>query len=500
MRLLVANRGEIAVRIFRACRDLGIETVAVFSDADRESPHVTLADHAVRLGPAPARESYLSMPAILEAARQDGRRWSIPATGSWPRTPRSPAPAGGGSDLRRPVARRDRGDGLEDREPAADGEGGRSGRARNRPAAGPHARLAEFGRAAPATRSCSRRRPAAAARGCARVATRRGPRGRLRARPRRGPSAFSTTAPSTPRKDRAAPPHRGAGRRRPHGRRVAIGERECSLQRRHQKVIEECPSPVVDEALRERLLAAAVAAAEAVGYTSCGTVEFLLAPDGSFYFLEMNTRLQVEHPVTEEVWGVDLVAEMIRDRPGRAAVFRAAKLSPAGSRHRVPDLRGGPAARLRAFARARSRRCACRRAPECATTWESRRARSCPSTTTRCSGSSSCTADDRAAAISPAEAGALRVRGGRRRDDPSALPAALRGARVPARRVSTCSGWTGGSPRGSWERARNPATRSGWRRRRWRSPRSLSAPRPTAPRSGETPRGARRCGIERLTG
>jgi acetyl/propionyl-CoA carboxylase alpha subunit len=98
----------------------------------------------------------------------------------------------------------------------------------------------------------------------------------------------------------------------PSGEIVAVGERECSIQRRHQKVVEECPSPVVGPALRERICAAAVRAAESVAYTSCGTVELLLAPDGSFYFLEMNTRLQVEHPVTEEVWGVDLCREMIR--------------------------------------------------------------------------------------------------------------------------------------------------------------------------------------------
>jgi acetyl-CoA carboxylase biotin carboxylase subunit len=95
------------------------------------------------------------------------------------------------------------------------------------------------------------------------------------------------------------------------GRLTAVGHRECSLQRRHQKVVEECPSTVVSEALARRLEAAALRAAESVGYASCGTVEFLLAPDGSFYFLEMNTRLQVEHPVTEEVFGVDLAKEMI---------------------------------------------------------------------------------------------------------------------------------------------------------------------------------------------
>ena len=114
------------------------------------------------------------------------------------------------------------------------------------------------------------------------------------------------------------------------GRVFALGERECSVQRRHQKVVEECPSPVVDGALRARLCAAAVAAARAVGYISCGTIEFLLAPDGSFYFLEMNTRLQVEHPVTEEVWGVDLAATMIRIALGEALPFDPARLAPRG--------------------------------------------------------------------------------------------------------------------------------------------------------------------------
>jgi acetyl/propionyl-CoA carboxylase alpha subunit len=117
-----------------------------------------------------------------------------------------------------------------------------------------------------------------------------------------------------------------------HGRLVAVGERECSIQRRHQKVVEECPSPRVgaDEPLRQKLLDAAVAAARAVGYTSCGTVEFLLAPDKSFYFLEMNTRLQVEHPVTEEVWGVDLAAAMIRIALGEALPFEPGSLTPRG--------------------------------------------------------------------------------------------------------------------------------------------------------------------------
>ena len=115
------------------------------------------------------------------------------------------------------------------------------------------------------------------------------------------------------------------------GRRVAVGERECSLQRRHQKVVEECPSPVVTRELREKLCAAALAAARAVSYTSCGTVEFLLAPDGSFFFLEMNTRLQVEHPVTEAVTGLDLVRWQMRIARGdRFDVDPARLLTPYG--------------------------------------------------------------------------------------------------------------------------------------------------------------------------
>ena len=116
----------------------------------------------------------------------------------------------------------------------------------------------------------------------------------------------------------------------PRGSLFAVGERECSIQRRHQKVVEECPSPVVDASLRARLFEAALAAARAVDYTSCGTVEFLLSPDGSFYFLEMNTRLQVEHPVTEEVWGVDLAAAMIRIALGERVPFDPAGLAPRG--------------------------------------------------------------------------------------------------------------------------------------------------------------------------
>ncbi|MEP6769380.1 MAG: biotin carboxylase N-terminal domain-containing protein [Acidobacteriota bacterium] len=320
-RLLVANRGEIALRIFRACRDLGIETVAVFSDADRMAPHVAAADYAVRLGPAPAAESYLSVPALLDAARKTGATLIHPGYGFLAEN------AG--------FARACVDAGLTFVGPAPDAieaMGSKTqSRERMRAAGVPivpgmtspardAAAIAEFGRSAgyPLLLKAS---AGGGGKGMRRV------------------ESESDTAAAFARAASEAKLYFGDGAvyaekliERPrhvevqvvgdrHGRIVAVGERECSVQRRHQKVIEECPSPAVGETLRARLCDAAVSAARAVAYTSCGTVEFLLAPDGSFYFLEMNTRLQVEHPVTEEVWGVDLAAEMIRVALGEPLSF-----------------------------------------------------------------------------------------------------------------------------------------------------------------------------------
>jgi len=330
MRLLVANRGEIAVRIFRACRDLGIETVAVFSDADRESPHVTMADRAVRLGPAPARESYLSIPAVLEAARKTDARLIHPGYGflaenaAFARacadagrifvgpSPEAIAAMGSKTGSRQlmekagvpvvPGMVRPATSAAELREFAA-----RTGY--------PILLKASAGGGGKGMRTVERAEDLEAA--FARVGA-------------EAQSAFGDGAIYAEKRI-LRPRHievQVIGH--PRDGIFAIGERECSLQRRHQKVVEECPSPVVDDALRGRLFSAAVAAARAVGYTSCGTVEFLLAPDGSFYFLEMNTRLQVEHPVTEEVWGVDLAAAMIRIALGEKLPFDPAGLTPRG--------------------------------------------------------------------------------------------------------------------------------------------------------------------------
>ncbi len=311
-RLLIANRGEIAVRIARACRDLGISPVAVFSDADRSSLHVRLADHAVGIGPAPARESYLVAGKLIDAAKRTGARLVHPGFGFLAEN------AG--------FARAVRDAGLlwvgPDPESIAAMGSKTESRARMKAAGVPivpgmttpakdAAEIADFGR----EHGFPLLLKAAAGGG--------GKGMRVVRSAEEVPAAFERARSEAKSffADEAVycelfverPRHvevQVLGDRT--GRVVALGERECSLQRRHQKVLEECPSPVVGPELRARMEEAAVAAAKSVDYVSAGTVEFLLAGDGRFFFLEMNTRIQVEHPVTEMVYGVDLVAEMIR--------------------------------------------------------------------------------------------------------------------------------------------------------------------------------------------
>ena len=301
-KVLVANRGEIAVRILTACRTAGLATVAVASDADVGARHARLADELVVLGPAPARESYLDAGKILDAARSTGADAIHPGFGflsenaafaravleaelAWIGPPPAAIEAMG---LKVPSRERMRAAGvpvvpgthdLTDDGIAAIGfplvvKASAGGGGKGMRVVHAAADLAS------AVESC--RREAEAAFGDPTLYAER-----YLERPRHVEvQVFGDV----------------------HGRVVALGERECSLQRRHQKVVEESPSPVVSPELRARMSGAAVAAAKAVGYVNAGTVEFLLEPDGSFYFLEMNTRLQVEHPVTEEAWGLDLVA------------------------------------------------------------------------------------------------------------------------------------------------------------------------------------------------
>jgi acetyl-CoA carboxylase biotin carboxylase subunit len=330
MRLLVANRGEIAMRVFRACRDLGLETVAVFSDADRAAPHVAMADYAVRLGPAPARESYLLVPAILEAAKKTGASLVHPGYGFLAENAgfaRACAQAGLTFVGPSPEAIEAMGSKTRSRRlmeaagvPVVPGTTGA--------ASGPE-ELKDFARRAGYPVLLK-----AAAGG--------GGKGMRRVESESELDSAFARASSEARaffSDEAVYAEKLIERPRhievqvvadTRGHTVAVGERECSLQRRHQKVLEECPSPAVGPGLRSRLFEAALAAARAVNYVSCGTVEFLLTPDGTFYFLEMNTRLQVEHPVTEEVFGVDLAAEMIRIALGEPLTFSAADLSRRG--------------------------------------------------------------------------------------------------------------------------------------------------------------------------
>ena len=311
-KLLIANRGEIAVRIIRACRALGISPVAVYSEPDRDALHVRMADWAVPIGPAPAKESYLVVDKLLDAAAWTGATYVHPGFGFLSENaefaqavldrgliwvgpkPSSIAAMGSKTESRRRM--------VEAKVPVVPGM--------TSPAKDADELIA-FGK----EHGFPLLLTAAAGGG--------GKGMRVVRSAEEVPAAFERTRSEAQSffADSAVYAELYVERSRhvevqvlgdKHGRVVAVGERECSLQRRHQKVLEECPSPVVGPELRERMQAVAVAAAKAVDYESAGTVEFLLAQDGRFYFLEMNTRIQVEHPVTEMVYGIDLVGEMIR--------------------------------------------------------------------------------------------------------------------------------------------------------------------------------------------
>ena len=306
-RLLVANRGEIARRIFRSAKAAGITTIAVFSDADHDAPFVADADLAVRIGPGPVGESYLSIEAILDAAKRSRADAVHPGYGFLAERAEfsrrcleagltfvGPSPAAIEAMGDKVVAKRTmraagvvvvpgfEGEHADDATLVSEGNrlgvpllvkavaggGGRGMRTVDD--------LAELPAALVSARSEAQ-------------------------------AAFGNGALFLERRLKGARHVEIQIIADKHGHVQHLGERECSVQRRHQKVIEEAPSPAVDAELRERMGAAAVAAARAIDYVGAGTVEFLLDDEGAFYFLEMNTRLQVEHPVTEAVTGVDLV-------------------------------------------------------------------------------------------------------------------------------------------------------------------------------------------------
>ncbi len=318
-RLLIANRGEIAVRVLRACRELGIETVAVYSDADADALHTRLADRAERIGPAPAAESYLAIDAVIAAARRSGAEAIHPGYGflsenaAFARAveeaglvfvgppPETLAALGDKLAARRAVAAAgvpivpgllvpvaaDNGDGAAGADVAAVGFPGLVKAAAGGGGRGMR-RVDEPGQLA----------------------------GVLAAAGREALAAFGD---GTLYYERLIAPARHVevqllGDR--HGNLAVLGERECSVQRRHQKLVEEAPSPAVTPLIREQLAADARRVAGTVAFHNAATVEFLLDANGDHYFLEMNTRLQVEHGVTELVTGLDLVAWQIRVAAG----------------------------------------------------------------------------------------------------------------------------------------------------------------------------------------
>jgi acetyl-CoA carboxylase, biotin carboxylase subunit len=332
-KVLIANRGEIAVRVIRACRELGLQTVAVYSDADRQALHVRYADEAYRLGPAPSRDSYLRIDRIIDVAHQSNAKAIHPGYGFLAERaefadacrqagiafigPNASSIAAMGdkavarSTVSRagvPVVPGTEGEGsLSDDEllavapsigfplliKATAGGGGKGMREVNR--------LEDM-----ATLLNAARREAEASFGDGNVYLEKLVEG----------ARHIEIQILADGQDNV----------------IHLGERECSIQRRHQKLLEECPSPFVgdDDEFRQKIGAVAVRAAQAVNYVNAGTIEFLVDKDKNFYFLEMNTRLQVEHPVTEMVTGIDIVKEQIRITRGRCLRHKQEDIHPNG--------------------------------------------------------------------------------------------------------------------------------------------------------------------------
>ena len=319
-KLLVANRGEIAIRAMRACRELGIASVAVYSDADRESMHVRYADEAYRIGPPPASESYLSIANIMAVAKQCGAEAIHPGYGFLAENPEF-ARACREADITfvgpSPEAMRLLGDKINAR---------RLMQTAGVPVVPGTDQITDPEEAVRAAREIGypvmvKAAAGGGGRGIRRVDSEDELRRALQSASGEAISAFGSGAVYIEkflRPVRHVEVQIIADR---FGNVVALGERECSIQRRHQKMIEECPSPAVDDRLRDRLFWASVSAARVADYENVGTVEFLLDAEKNFYFLEMNTRLQVEHPVTEIVAGVDLVAEQILVAAGERLTY-----------------------------------------------------------------------------------------------------------------------------------------------------------------------------------
>ncbi|MGH9511650.1 MAG: acetyl-CoA carboxylase biotin carboxylase subunit [Terriglobales bacterium] len=315
-KILVANRGEIAVRVIRACREMGITPVAVHSDADRASLHVRMAQEAYSIGASPASESYLNIEKILDAAKKCGAQAIHPGYGFLSENANF-AEACANAQIKfigpSPAAMRIMGSKTRAREQME-----KSGV----PCVPGDSRALESPEQAAQTANrigypvILKAAAGGGGKGMRLVEGLSDLKSALIAAQSEAERAFGNGEVYM---ERAIlnPRHIEVQiLADEHGNTIYLGERECSIQRRHQKVLEECPSPFVDADMRKRMGEVAVRAASSVGYANAGTVEFLVDKDKSFYFLEMNTRLQVEHPVTELVTGLDLVQLQIRIAAG----------------------------------------------------------------------------------------------------------------------------------------------------------------------------------------
>jgi len=321
-KILVANRGEIAVRVIRACREVGIPSVAVYSDVDRAALHVLMADEAYHIGPASAAESYLNIAKILDAAKRSGADAIHPGYGFLSENAKfAQACVGAGVKFIGPSAASMEMMGSKTRarqEMEKAGVPFVPGTSRGLDSA-QHAKDVAAKIGYPAMLKAA---AGGGGKGMRLVHSPDQLQAALEAAQSEAQRAFGDGEVYL-EKAIVNPRHiEMQVLADEHGNTVYLGERECSIQRRHQKVLEEAPSPVVDPDMRRRMGEVAVRVAKAANYANAGTIEFLVDQDKNFYFLEMNTRLQVEHPVTELVTGLDLVNLQIRIAAGEKLPFR----------------------------------------------------------------------------------------------------------------------------------------------------------------------------------
>jgi acetyl-CoA carboxylase biotin carboxylase subunit len=320
-KVLIANRGEIALRIIRACRELGLRSVTVYSDVDRDALHVRMADEAYHIGPAVAAQSYLNIPKLIDVAIRSGAQAVHPGYGFLAENAT--------------FVRACQGAGLIFVGPPVEAQlamGEKTAARRTAQAAGvpivPGA-MSDVENDAQAQQIAEQLGypillKAAAGGGGKGIRFVRSPQELLPSLRTARSEAQSAFGDSRVYLEKAITPARHIEVQfiaDTHGHVVHLGERECSIQRRHQKLIEESPSPVVDAELRARMTGATVELVRTINYVNAGTAEFLLGPDGNFYFLEVNARIQVEHPVTEYCTGIDLVQEQLRIAAGLPLSF-----------------------------------------------------------------------------------------------------------------------------------------------------------------------------------